>query len=225
MSKQDPENQSVVPETSVQSLSGARNLEQTLLKLNVNDHTEKKQNLTYLSWAWAWAEALKVDPDANFKVHLFGDKPFMDVNGTAMVWVTVALGGKSRACFLPVMDHRNKPITNPDAFQVNTSLMRCLTKCLALFGLGLYIYAGEDLPEESKAVKEEVKDVQDKPEDLALFADSLIGNLTLHDTEQALRGYWKANVETIDKLKAQMPEAYARVQKAFSEAKQALNKE
>jgi len=118
-----------------------------LLTLNVNDHTEKKANLTYLSWAWAWAEALKADPKAVFKVEMFGDKCFMDINGTAMVWVTVTMFDKPMTCQLPVMDHRNKAIVNPDAFQVNTAIMRCMTKALSLHGLGLYIYAGEDLPD------------------------------------------------------------------------------
>jgi hypothetical protein len=118
-----------------------------LLKTNVNDHTEKKANLTYLSWAWAWAEALKADPKATFKVEMFGDKCFMDINGTAMVWVTVTMFDKPMTCQLPVMDHRNKAIVNPDAFQVNTAIMRCMTKALSLHGLGLYIYAGEDLPD------------------------------------------------------------------------------
>jgi hypothetical protein len=118
-----------------------------LLKLNVNGHTEKKGNLTYLSWAWAWAEALKADPAATFEVKMFGDRCYTDINGTAMVWVTATMFGKSMTCQLPVMDHRNKPITNPDAFAVNTAIMRCMTKALSLHGLGLYIYAGEDLPE------------------------------------------------------------------------------
>ena len=118
-----------------------------LLKTNVNDHTEKKANLTYLSWAWAWAEAIKADPKATFKVEMFGDKCFMDINGTAMVWVTVTMFDKPMTCQLPVMDHRNKAIQNPDAFQVNTAIMRCMTKALSLHGLGLYIYAGEDLPD------------------------------------------------------------------------------
>ena len=118
-----------------------------LLTLNVNEHTEKKANLTYLSWAWAWAEALKADPKASFKVEMFGEKCFMDINGTAMVWVTVTMFDKPMTCQLPVMDHRNKAIQNPDAFQVNTSIMRCMTKALSLHGLGLYIYAGEDLPQ------------------------------------------------------------------------------
>ena len=118
-----------------------------LLKLDVNDLVEKKNGLTYLSWAWAWAEALKSDPAVTYKVEMFGDKCFMDINGTAMVWVTVTMFGKPITCQLPVMDHRNKAIPNPDAFQVNTAIMRCMTKALSLHGLGLYIYAGEDLPE------------------------------------------------------------------------------
>jgi hypothetical protein len=125
------------------------NQEQVLMLLNknVNEHTEKKANLTYLSWAWAWAEALKADPTAIYKVEMFGDKCYMDVNGTAMVFVTVTMFGKPMTCQLPVMDFRNKAILNPDAFAVNTAIMRCMTKALSLHGLGLYIYAGEDLPE------------------------------------------------------------------------------
>jgi hypothetical protein len=124
-----------------------------LLKKNVNEHTEKKNNLTYLSWAWAWAEALKADSNATYKVEMFGDKCFMDINGTAMVFVTVTMFGKPMTCQLPVMDYRNKAIPNPDAFAVNTAIMRCMTKALSLHGLGLYIYAGEDIPEGGATIK------------------------------------------------------------------------
>ena len=127
-----------------------------LLQTNVNGHTEKKNNLTYLSWAWAWAEALKADPAATYKVEMFGDKCYMDINGTAMVWVTVIMFGKSATCQLPVMDYKNKAIPNPDAFAVNTAIMRCMTKALSLHGLGLYIYAGEDIPEEDFALLEKI---------------------------------------------------------------------
>lgn len=130
----------------------------TLLKLNVNEHTEKKGNLTYLSWAWAWAEALKADPAASFEVKMFGDRCYTDINGTAMVWVTAVMFGKAMTCQLPVMDHRNKPITNPDAFAVNTAIMRCMTKALSLHGLGLYIYAGEDLPEADTSLIDKIAD-------------------------------------------------------------------
>jgi hypothetical protein len=126
---------------------------QTLLKTNVNEHTEKKNNLTYLSWSWAWAEALKADPLATFNVEMFGDKCYMDINGTAMVWVTVTIFGKPMTCQLPVMNYKNQAILNPDAFQVNTAIMRCMTKALSLHGLGLYIYAGEDLPTDDAASK------------------------------------------------------------------------
>ena len=129
---------------------------EALLKTDVNAHTEKKNNLTYLSWAWAWAEALKADPKSTFKVEMFGDKCFMDINGTAMVWVTVTMFDKPMTCQLPVMDYRNKAITNPDAFQVNTAIMRCMTKALSLHGLGLYIYAGEDCPSDDESTKEKV---------------------------------------------------------------------
>ena len=124
----------------------------TLIKTNVNDRVEKKNGLSYLSWAWAWAEALKADPKATFKVEMFGDKCYMDINGTAMVWVTVTMFDKPMTCQLPVMDFRNKAIPNPDAFAVNTAIMRCMTKALSLHGLGLYIYAGEDVPEEPKKI-------------------------------------------------------------------------
>ena len=123
-----------------------------MLAKNVNDHLEKKNGLAYLSWAWAWAEALKADPTATYKVEMFGDKCFMDINGTAMVFVTATMFGKPMTCQLPVMDYRNKAIPNPDAFAINTAIMRCMTKALALHGLGLYIFAGEDLPEEGRSV-------------------------------------------------------------------------
>lgn len=144
-----------------------------------------------------------------------------------MVWVSVSMGNRTRTCFLPVMDHRNKPITNPDAFQVNTAIMRCMTKCLALHGLGLYIYAGEDLPEEAVEVERvEVEKLEstDNPnkEDLLFFAEKLVENLSLQDTEKALRGYWKANQEKIDELKNKMPEVYKDVQGKFAAKKKAI---
>jgi hypothetical protein len=119
-----------------------------LLKINVNDHIEKKGNLSYLSWAWAWAEVLKIDPAARYTVHEWGDMPVCYLkNGTAMVKVSVEIKGDIKTCLLPVMDNRNRSIVDPDSFAVNTAIMRCLTKCIALFGLGLYIFSGDDLPE------------------------------------------------------------------------------
>ena len=122
-----------------------------LLKINVNDHIEKKGNLSYLSWAWAWAEVLKIDPGAWWNAHEWADRPAMFLpDGTAMVKISVEVKGSTKTCVLPVMDNRNRAIVNPDAFAINTAIMRCLAKAIAMHGLGLYIYAGEDLPESEK---------------------------------------------------------------------------
>ena len=121
--------------------------------INVNDKTEKKQNLTYLSWAWAVDQLMRVDPHASWMC----DEPRMFGNGTMMVFCTVTACGKSMTAQLPVMNHKNQPIPDPDAFQVNTAMQRCLAKAIALHGLGLYIYAGEDLPYEEEKPKVEPK--------------------------------------------------------------------
>lgn len=197
-----------------------------MLKLNVNEHTEKKQNLTYLSWAWAWQEALKADPKASFKVHTFstvqdGASPVMNINGTGMVWVDVTLNGTTRTGFLPVMDHRNKPIPEPDAFQVNTALMRCMTKTLALFGLGLYIYAGEDLPEGEPEVAPEAKKAVQEPKadaNLELFAEKMKEMVTIATTKDELREFWKANLPQLDILKTENPDLFKSVLKTFKDA-------
>jgi len=123
-----------------------------LLKINVNDHTEKKGNLTYLSWAWAWAEVLKIDPKATWEAVEYGPEagrmPVMMLHDlTAMVKVLVTINEHTKSAILPVMDHRNQAIQGPNAFQINTAIMRCLAKAVSMHGLGLYIYAGEDLPE------------------------------------------------------------------------------
>lgn len=139
-----------------------------LLKVDTSDHIEKKNGLSYLSWAWAWTEALKADPSATFSVDTFSyddqTVPFMKIGDTAMVWVNVTMFGQKRTCMLPVMDHRNKPIVEPDAFQVNSAIMRCLVKCIALHGLGLNIYAGEDLPESVDQETGEIKRKESKPQ-------------------------------------------------------------
>ncbi len=144
-----------------------------LLKINVNDHVEKKNGLSYLSWAWAWAEVLKIDPTARYTVHEYDGLPLVYLkDGTGMVKVSVEIKGDIKTCLLPVLDHRNKPIENPNSFAVNTSIMRCLAKCIALHGLGLYIYAGEDLPE---AEREEM----DAEIDAKLSAATSVDALTI----------------------------------------------
>jgi hypothetical protein len=114
-----------------------------LRKINVNEHTEKKGRFTYLSWTWAVDQLLENDPSATWT---FGDPTYFAE--TVMVYCTVTAMGKSMTCQMPVINNQNKAITNPNAMDVNTAMMRCLVKTIALFGIGLYIYAGEDLPQE-----------------------------------------------------------------------------
>lgn len=114
-----------------------------LRMIDVSSKIEKKNGLSYLSWAWACDQLLQQDPMATWTYGqpvLFGE--------TVMVFCTVNAFGKSMTAQLPVMDYRNKAIPNPDAFAVNTAMQRCLAKAIALHGIGLYIYAGEDLPHE-----------------------------------------------------------------------------
>lgn len=140
---------------------------ETLFEVNVNGHIEKKEKLTYLSWTYAWAEVKKKYPNANYKVHLFGEKqlPYVfDENVGYMVFTSVTIDDLTHTMWLPVMDTKNKPMksnvytydtkyeTNKKVeaatmTDINKTIMRCLVKNLAMFGLGLYIYAGEDLPE------------------------------------------------------------------------------
>mgnify|MGYP003337760271 FL=1 len=160
-----------------------------LLSKNVNEHIEKKNNLSYLSWAWAWAEALKADPSATYEVQFFDGKPFVDINGTAMVFVTATMFGKPMTCQLPVMDYRNKAIPKPDAFAVNTAIMRCMTKALSLHGLGLYIYAGEDLPEDAPRISP-TKDVVVNEDRKSTLTDVAIAIQDRFDADDII-GAWE----------------------------------
>jgi hypothetical protein len=111
--------------------------------INVNEHTERKGKFTYLSWTWAVDQLLQNDPTATWT---FGDPVYF--NESVMVFCTVTAMGKQMTCQMPVINNMNKAISNPNAMDVNTAMMRCLVKCISLFGIGLYIYAGEDLPDE-----------------------------------------------------------------------------
>ena len=166
----------------------------TLRKVNVNEFIEKKNGLSYLSWAYAVDQLLQRDPTATWE-YQFGQEdvaqsgmppafvsvPYVRIGGTAMVFCTVHAFGVKRTAQLPVMDHRNKPIPNPDAFQVNTAMQRCLAKAIALHGLGLYIYAGEDLPEEEERKEPPAKKLTEQQ---------------IKEAKEAL-----ANCETLDQLR------------------------
>lgn len=230
-----------------------------LLGLDVSKHIESKpssngKSLSYLSWAWAWDQALRADPNATFHVESWTDergdtKCWMDVNGTAMVWVRVSMLGQTRTCMLPVMNARNEPISisgrqfkdrygnekveKLDAFNLNTAIMRCLTKCLALFGLGLYIYAGEDLPIDEEpdpkkkseppkvetAPRETVPAEQEEDPNLALFAQAMIEYIDICKDMKGLKSYYKSNQIKLDELQKKMPSTYQKVREVLNAKK------
>lgn len=114
--------------------------------IDVNQHVEKKGQFTYLSWAWAVAELRKASPTATWEVIKTDGLPFCKTECGYFVEVAVTVDGITLSQIHPVLDNNNKTIPAPNAFQINTSIQRCLVKAIALHGLGLYIYAGEDLP-------------------------------------------------------------------------------
>jgi hypothetical protein len=134
------------------SKSTAAGIWKTLSKLNVDEHTEDRNGLSYLSWAWAWGIMMEHYPDMTVTWH--GDGTHVDhivyPGGTASVACTVSIGSVRQHMWLPVMDYRHKAIANPDARAISDARMRCMVKCFALFGLGHYIYSGEDLPSPEK---------------------------------------------------------------------------
>ena len=132
--------------------------------INVNDKTERKNGLTYLSWAFAWGEIKKIVPDANYTIYENADGLFYHTDGkTAWVKTGVTINGLEHIEYLPVMDYKNKsiPIGQITSFDVNKAIQRSLTKACARHGLGLYIYAGEDLPEaeEKEAIEKAAKEM------------------------------------------------------------------
>ena len=156
-----------------------------LSKINVNEHTEDKNGLTYLSWTWAWSEIKKQCPDATYEIEKFeGNLPYVyDENTGYMVFTKMTIDDQTYEMWLPVMDGNNKAMLNhpytykvkeykdgkwtggyieksvevASMFDINKTIMRCLVKNIAMFGLGIYIYAGEDMPEGYEISKEEAK--------------------------------------------------------------------
>ena len=149
-----------------------------LYSINVNDRTEEKNGLTYLSWAWAIAEFKKVHPNMTYEVKKFENGlPYVyDENTGYMVFTSVTVDGLTHEMWLPVMDGNNKAMKNKPytvktkykeftvqsatMFDINKTIMRCLVKNLAMFGLGLYIYSGEDLPEDMRSDDEKIAEIK-----------------------------------------------------------------
>jgi len=162
-----------------------------LRKINVNEHTEKKGKFTYLSWSWAVDQLLQQDPQATWT---YGDPVYFAE--TLMVFCSVTAFGKTMTAQMPVINNQNKAIANPDAMAVNTAMQRCLVKAIALHGLALYIYSGEDLPEEESV---------DLTAEIQLWVDIIM------------------NCTNIDELKAVYGKAYAALSKDKSAVEKIAN--
>lgn len=165
-----------------------RSVFDTLNAINVNEHAEKKGNLTYLSWAWAWQEVKKACPDATYTIYenQQGWNYFTD-GRTCWVKTGVTINGIEHIEYLPVMDNRNNsiPLERVTSFSVNTAIQRSLTKACARHGLGLYIYAGEDLPqEEAEAQAAAKKEAEDK------YLSDALAAVESSTTSQAVKDLW-----------------------------------
>ena len=128
-------------------MSFAKEVWETLAAVDCSDKINKKGKMSYLSWAWAWAQLMKHYPESNYEFKA----PVVDTAGSVEVWcyLTIKQGEHelTRSMWLPVMDFKNASVINPTSREVSDNRMRCLVKCIAMFGLGHYIYAGEDLPD------------------------------------------------------------------------------
>lgn len=140
-------------------MSHANNVWATLSTIDVNGKVEKKGNLSYLSWAWAWGELMSHYPESTYAFNDITTFPDSTVEVGCEVVVTDGEFSLARSMWLPVMDSRNNSISNPSSRQISDAKMRCLVKCIAMFGLGHYIYAGEDLPRQ-KSLSEWVQEFQ-----------------------------------------------------------------
>ena len=204
---------------------------ETLSKVDVSKHTEEKNGLTYLSWAWAWGIVKQHYPLARFQKNLFDSTntkmPYMiDPSGFAFVSVTVFIEDEEQTELLPVLDYANKPVANPNSFQVNTALQRCLAKCCAMHGLGHYIYAGEDLPQGAEKTVS-VEDAEGNKKDvqgLETLAEVFTTWIPECADIKALRGFWASNKEAIEILQSGDRELYDMVYGLFIERSNALKK-
>lgn len=188
-----------------------------LSAINVNDHVEKKSNLTYLSWAWAWSETKRACPDATYKI---GETTYDDALGF-MCHTTVTIEDETLEMWLPVMDGANKSMKKTaysystrygdktveaaTTFDINKTIMRCLVKNLAMFGLGIYIYAGEDLPEGDSASTK----VEAPKKTAPAVADGLVDLKKGTDNWDAVVKYVTTNKALgIEKIGAQLVRKY-----------------
>lgn len=164
--------------------TAAKNYFEVLNDINVSDKTEKKNGLTYLSWSWAWGEIKKIHPNANYKIYERPDGVIYWTDGkTCWVKTGVIINDIEHIEYLPVMDYKNNsiPLEKVTSFDVNKAIQRSLTKACARHGLGLYVYAGEDLPESESEAKE--RELSEAIDDIEGLVQSLINEYKINKSE------------------------------------------
>lgn len=189
-----------------------------LVGVNVGEKIEKKGKFSYLSWSWAWQEVKTKYPDATFEVH--DDVVYPD--GTREVRVSVTIEGLTHMMWLPVMNHTNNAISNPNARDVSDARMRCLVKAIALHGLGLYIYAGEDIPQATQpqkpAPKPQQKETLPDQQKAIEWCKALIAKYDAAPTLKALHDIDRDTPdEHLNALKQDYPKLHARLIQRFTE--------
>ena len=172
---------------------------QDLYQTDVSKHIEKKGKFNYLSWVYAVKVFRQSFPNGTWEIKHFGDnhQPYCQTDAGAFVEVTVFPEPDNAVGFTqvhPVLDHRNKTILKPNAFDINTSIQRCLAKAIALTGLGLHIYAGEDLPEEEKKPEpDKEKPIKEWNKRRNWWMDQAKKNISY----VSLKGWYKDNLSNI----------------------------
>ena len=197
-----------------------------LNSIDVKDKIEKKNGLSYLSWAWAWGELKKRHPNATYTVYENANGLNYHTDGnTAWVKTGVTVNDIEHIEYLPIMDYKNKsiPVGNITSFDVNKAIQRSLTKAVARHGLGLYIYAGEDLPEQTIQTIETRKPKPEEDISNDFFTEEeTVENLEelidLCETEDALKSLYKENKKII------MKEEYKNLLDKITEKRKELKK-
>lgn len=194
-----------------------KNYYEELSKINVSEHVEKKGKFSYLSWAWAVDVLRKQDPTATWEVIRFEGMPYMKTECGYFVEVAVTVQGITLSQIHPVLNNQNKPIPQPNAFDINTSIQRCLVKAIALHGLGLYVYAGEDLPMDGPITQEQVGTIKVKAMELANMRNvkdkDVYAKLKVTDITKLSEGNAAEAINTLNKWIEQAKEVNAHEQK------------
>jgi len=184
---------------------------ENLSAIDVSEHVQQKGGLSYLSWAWAWQVMMENYPEMKFFFH--DETTFSD--GSMQVNCTVAIRNLDRDMWLPVMDYKNKAIPNPSSRDINDARMRCLVKCFALFGLGHYIYAGEDIPSGKAAAASNASKSESNDDMHRAAEDTLMEFMKNAEDIEGLRKFFSDNKAALSSMEKESKERFDRVMSAF----------